>query len=116
METSWPYDVLTIAKAAIFFAGGAALALVGAKRIPSFFPWRYLKWLSVAIAWAAVSPFIYIWVSPQEVAYPDAALLHVHFVGWSHVVAAYSALAGVIAGGVGGGLFNMVAPGRRHDG
>ncbi len=97
--TSLLYDASGSLLAVAFGVGGAVLAVLGALREDGFLTGRYLKWLAILVAWAIAAPFLYMWQT-HPIGYADAALLRVRIVGWADVLIAYSALSGLIVGGV----------------
>jgi hypothetical protein len=111
------YDIVGSVLACAIGCLMATFAVSEARREPAFLTHRYLTWLGALVVWAAIIPFLYMWQTPSQITYAEAALLRVRRVGWTHVLIAYLGLLGLVIGGAIGIVDRALRQRRmRHDG
>ena len=94
------YDTFGVALAVIFGVTAIVGVLVRARRDSAFLSGTYSKWLATGVAWAFISPFIYLLRTPPQITFYEAAFLQVRSVGWTWTLMSYLTLLGLLVGGL----------------
>jgi hypothetical protein len=94
------YNTFGVALAVVLCVVTFLGVLRASHRVPGFLRGKYTRYLLGVVSWAIASPVLHWWGSPLNISLSDAVFLRGHSAGWTFTLMAYSALVGVVAGGI----------------